>query len=120
MTKFEEKRERNRVEYVLGTKFVLETGEVINCIIRDISMGGAFLLTEHPPEAQTTGELKIVLKCGEEKKEIVATCNVLRAVTNHDDPQKNGMAVQIVDIDPDSSIVLYNVVKFQSKESDNY
>ncbi len=115
MTNFEEKRERIRVDYVIGTEFILENGKKLNCIIRDISMGGAFLLTEYPEPPQSKGQLKIVLKCGEEEKKVQAHCVVIRAVNNSDNPQDNGMAVQILEIDTDSSIVLYNVVKFQTK-----
>ncbi len=115
MTEYNEKRERLRVDYVIGTEFILENGEKLNCIIRDISMGGAFLLTEHPLPAQSKGQLKITLRCGEEKKEVLAHCVVIRSADQNVNLQEKGMAVQILEIDPDSSIILYNVVKFQAQ-----
>ena len=114
MTNYAEKRERKRVDYVIGTEFIFTDGTELKGILRDISMGGAFLITENHHEGNTRGKLKIHLNCGNQDKEIQADCLILRTVNGQEDPTKNGIAVQIVDIDPDSSITLYNVVKYQT------
>jgi c-di-GMP-binding flagellar brake protein YcgR len=76
-------------------------------------MGGMFLQTEEIEDIGVTGEIIIHLIIGEEKKDIRALCRVVRNILPSAENTDQGMGVEIVNIDPDSSILLYNLIKYQ-------
>lgn len=106
-----EKRKRPRVDFNIET--VLETENEVHRSDRceNISMSGMFLRTENPLPVGTTGRITITLTCGESRLEIKGECRVVRE-------EAAGMGLEFTDIDPDSSINLFNVVKYQGGLSD--
>jgi hypothetical protein len=114
---YHEKRKRKRVAFNINTSFVPENGEPLPCVVQDISMSGFFLQTEKPFSQQTKGTVTIHLQFGDESKEVRAECVVARCIEDTEKPENSGMAVQIIQIDPDSSITLFNMVRYQSESS---
>jgi len=109
MNKTEEKRVRERVVYIIDTTFILPNGKNISCTIQDISMSGFYMVTMNPQPVGTEGKLKIILRLGETVKTVIASCRVTRT-------DNKGMALAITQIDQDSSIILFNMIKFQSNK----
>ncbi len=113
----DEKRKRKRVVFILETKFTPDQGVPIHPTIRDISMGGMFLITPENIAVGTMGKIEITLRCGAEQKTVQAQCKVVRRVKPFSDrPGQEGVGVEITDIDPDSSIILFNIIKYQNME----
>ncbi len=107
MKKAEEKRVRERVVYIIDTNFILSDGNEISCTIQDISMSGFYMVTMQAQPEGTEGRLKIILRLGDTVKTVNAICRVARK-------DKRGMALTIIQIDQESSITLFNMIKFQS------
>ncbi len=105
MTKEKEKRIRKRVAYIIDSIFYPTDGEKISGTIQDLSMNGFYLKTARPRLKNTIGELKILLKLGDKVKTVQATCRVTRTDTD-------GMALTITQINEESSITLFNMIKF--------
>jgi len=111
MDKNLEKRKRERVDYVLDAKFTLSGGKTITCKLHDISMSGFFLQTEEVLSVGSKGTIHITLQFGENIRKVEALCTVTRSLKRLD---ASGFALQISKIDTDSSINLYNMIKFQT------
>ncbi len=107
MKKAEEKRMRERVVYIIDTSFILPDGKEISCTIQDISMSGFYIETMQVQPKDSEGKLKILLRLGDNQKTVTAVCRVARM-------DKMGMALTITHIDQESSITLFNMIKFQS------
>ncbi|MFH1216843.1 MAG: PilZ domain-containing protein [Pseudomonadota bacterium] len=107
-----EKRKRPRVDFSIDAVF--ETGENIRTDhqCEDISMSGVFLRTSEPFPVGSVGNLLLVLECGDERVEVRAQCRVTRVVVGESD-KPSGMGLEFVSLDSDSSIALFNVVKYQ-------
>ena len=107
-----EKRKHPRVDFSIQAVF--ETGEHVRTDhqCKDISMSGIFLRTREPLPVGTEGNLFLLLQCGEERIEVRAQCRVTRVV-GVESGRPFGMGLEYVSLDPDSSIALYNVVKYQ-------
>ncbi|MCB2182000.1 MAG: PilZ domain-containing protein [Desulfobulbaceae bacterium] len=107
-----EKRKHVRVEFIIRAIFETEgqIREDLQC--RNISMSGLFLRTENPLPVGTRGNLLIVLECGENRLEVRAESKVARVVGS-DNGLPWGMGLEYVRLDPDSSLNLYNVIKYQ-------
>ena len=112
-----EKRERKRVDYIINAVFNSEQGNQISCTIQDISMSGFYLKTTNPLPVSSKGQVSIQLQFGEEHKEVHVECIVARCMNDPENKENAGMAVQITKMDPDSSITLYNMIRYQSETS---
>ena len=108
----EERRRHPRVKFVITAVF--ETADDVRkdhqC--ENISMSGLFLRTDEPLPVGTRGNVLIVLECGDDRIEVRAECKVSRVVDSKSG-QLSGMGLEYVALDPDSSIALYNVVRYQ-------
>jgi len=107
-----EKRRYPRVDFVVQASFTAEGLVRTDHRCENISMSGLFLRTDAPLPVGTRGNLLIVLACGEERIEVRADCKVSR-VMGTASGKAFGMGLEYVGLDPDSSIALYNVVKYQ-------
>jgi len=113
----EEKRGRERVDFKITSIFLTEDGTECDCLLRDISMSGFYIQTENIQLEGKKIEIQIELSSGMDKQHVKAQCSVIRSTK---DPQllaNSGMALNIIQIDPDSSIVLFNMVKYQMHKS---
>jgi len=75
-------------------------------------MSGLFLCTDTPLPLGTIGQLQIVLECGEDCLEVRSKSKVVRIV-NDESGKPVGMGLEFIDLDSDSSLNLYNVIKYQ-------
>jgi hypothetical protein len=107
-----ERRKFPRVDFVVQAVFEAEGHVRRDHQCENISMTGLFLRTDDPLPAGTRGMLLIVLECGEERLEVRAACQVSRVV-NAGSGRSAGMGLEYLSLDPDSSIALYNVVRYQ-------
>jgi len=107
-----ERRRYPRVDFVVQASFTAEGLVRTDNRCENISMSGLFLRTDAPLPVGTRGNLLIVLECGEERIEVRAECKVSRVV-GEKSGNAFGMGLEYVSLDPDSSIALYNVVKYQ-------
>ena len=111
-----EKRGRERVDFKISSVFVTEDGSTFNCLLKNISMSGFYIQTERIQPDGSHINIYIELLSGMSKQYVKAKCTVVRTIKNQ--PSKNlGMALHILQIDPDSSIVLFNMVKYQMHNS---
>lgn len=111
-----EKRTRKRVLYRFEAKVEVSGYQVIYPEIHDISMSGVFLKTEETLPVGTKGNITIVLFCGDIQEKIYSQFSVQRIVKQDSESQPRGFAVLFEDIDTESSITLFNVIKYQSGE----
>ena len=107
-----EKRKFPRVDFVVQAVFETEGHVRRDHQCENISMAGLFLRTDAPLPVGTRGRVLIVLECGEERLEVRAACRVSRVV-DAGSGRSAGMGLQYLSLDPDSSLALYNVVKYQ-------
>ncbi|MBI5556075.1 MAG: PilZ domain-containing protein [Deltaproteobacteria bacterium] len=107
-----EKRRYPRVDFVIEALFEAESRAITDLHCENISMSGLFLRTDAPLPVGTRGNLNILLECGEERLEVRAQCRVARVV-GVESGQPLGMGLEYISLDPDSSLALYNVVRYQ-------
>lgn len=112
-----EKRNRPRVDFNIETVFETENQVHRSDRCENISMSGIFLRTEDPLPVGTTGRITITLTCGESRLEIKGECRVVRQEAAGGE-EMAGMGLEFTDIDSDSSINLFNVVKYQGGLND--
>lgn len=105
-----EKRIRQRVPLTLEAMLQVGESSVGYPRTRDISMSGIYLDTDSPLAVGTKGRVTLELASGADGVSIQADFEVVR-----NDPK--GMAISFTHMDPDSSIHLYNVIKYQSETS---
>jgi hypothetical protein len=108
----EERRRFPRVDFVVQAVFETQGQVRRDHQCENISMAGLFLRTDAPLPVGTRGSLLIVLECGEERLEVRAACEVSRVV-QPGSGRAAGMGLQYLRLDPDSSLALYNVVRYQ-------
>ena len=110
----DEKRGRKRVVYRIEAKIELENRTVNYSNVHDISMSGIFLESDNPLDIGTKGRITIHLKSGDREEEIKSGFTVSRVVDEAGEKQPAGFAIVFSDLDPDSSILLFNIIKYQS------
>lgn len=110
----QEKRGHMRVDFFLETYYKTVDGQQFACMLKDISMSGFYILSNNPQPTGTQVELIINLNSGQDKQAVNAKCAVIRMIKEKEKSVKTGMALHIHQIDPDSSIVLYNMIKYQN------
>lgn len=106
-------RIRPRVPFETDVSFEVD-GQVMSGLESyDVSMNGIFLVTQNPLPLGRVGVVTLSLSSGEERVVVKARAEVVRVVTSDGSP--SGMGLVFVDLDPDSSIALFNIVKFHTR-----
>ncbi len=106
------KRKRSRVPFDVDVHFDTANEQIRSRKLQDISMSGLYFLTDTVVPLETTGTIKIMLESGEQTIIITANGKVTRSVS----PEINlpgGLGVEFTEIDTDSSIHLFNVIRYQ-------
>ena len=116
MSDITEKRARKRVLYRFEAKVEVSGYQVIYPEIHDISMSGVYIKTEETVPVGTRGHITIVLRCGDIQEKIYSQFIVQRVIKQASESQPRGFAVLFEDIDTESSITLFNIIKYQSGE----
>lgn len=104
---------RSRVPFETTVSFVVNGETLTGLSSCDVSMSGIFLITPNPLPLGTVGEVTLVLTSGEEEVRVQSQAEVVRVTADGDMP---GMGLAFVDLDPDSSIALYNIVKYHTQD----
>ena len=110
----ENKRVRTRVEFPVQVEVKTAAGTTSFAECGDISMNGIFLYTLDPLPVGDVGEICISVGSGLERKEVRALFEVVRVVAPGSDLKESGMGLLFAGIDPDSSITLFNIIRYQS------
>ena len=116
MTDSADKRSRKRVLYRFESRIEADGYPDIFPEIHDISMSGVFFKSQQLLAVGTRGRLTIRLQCGERREQVNSGFRVQRVVEQSSENQPRGFAVLYEDIDTDSSITLFNIIKYQSGE----
>ena len=107
-----EKRGRERIDFSITV--VLETPDnrtyLYDC--KNVSMSGFFLHTESPLPIGTACVFTLTMESGAEQLLVKGESTVVRHVIA-DPAEGHGMGIHISSMDPDSSINLYNIIKYQ-------
>lgn len=101
-------RLRTRVPFETEVAFVVDGQPISILASYDVSMNGIFLATQNPLPLGSVGEVTVSLSSGKEQILVKTLAEVVRVVTSGEEP---GMGLIFVDLDPDSSIALFNIVK---------
>ena len=107
-----EKRRRERVNAQLTITVTTALGQELFTETRDISMNGLFITTPRPYAVGTSGSLEMLLLCGDERLSVSAGFIVRRSLSAADN-EYAGMGLEFTLIDSDSSIHLYNIIRYQ-------
>jgi hypothetical protein len=110
--KKENKRVRERVSFEIEAVFTHE-GIEHSCICENVSMGGVLLESSEMFPVGAAGTVLIVLTSGSEQLEIKSSCRVARVVSFENDVFHLGLEFEA--LDSESSIVLYNLLRYQKK-----
>ena len=76
----------------------------------DISTGGIFAVTDDPMEIGTTGDF--VIHLGSEDAEGIEIIGGFEVVSHSGKDGMSGMGIHFMDLDEQSSIHLYNIVRY--------
>ncbi len=109
-----EKRTRKRVPFVIKAVITAENNDRVETVAQNISMSGLFLRGEKEIPLHTTGRINITLEFGSQKLALNMKGEIVRLQKPRKKGDKYGIAVNITEIDPDSSITLFKMVQFQS------
>ncbi|MFC1504294.1 PilZ domain-containing protein [Spirochaetota bacterium] len=109
------KRKRERIDFACDV--ILETKDGKSCYAnsRDISMNGIFLKTDNSLPVATEGKIYITMQLGDEKKKVAAQFKVVRTVKDSLYDDEIGMCLEIFGLDTESSINLYNMIRYNKK-----
>lgn len=107
----EEHRNRQRVPFIVEAVLTVDASPIAYPRTRDVSMSGIYLLTANPLPVGTQGTLALKLESGLSALAIEATCEVVRQDTE-------GMGLKFTHMDSDSSINLFNVIRYQGELPD--
>ena len=117
------KRLRERVSF--KTEIILSMGKVKKKYskTRDISMNGLFVETDNVSDILplgSEGEIEILLILGESKIIIKSKFRITRVVDLEEDKNENplplGFGIELFDFEGESSVELYNVLRYNLKE----
>ncbi len=111
-------RNRKRVDFVSDVTLVLHGQEYHYTETKDISMEGVFICTEAPLPIGETGQMILNQECGELKAQVKASFRVVRHQRADETAMPSGMGIIFTDIDSDSSITLFNIVRYQDQGDD--
>jgi len=111
-----EKRKHHRVDYNIEAELVTEGQKIFSTQIQNISMDGLYLITNDVLPVGAKGQITIALKFGKSKMKVKADCVIVRSEVTQDITIEPRVGVKFTSVDPDSSIVLYNMIKYQTTE----
>jgi len=111
----ENHRLRPRVPFQIAAEFTVDSTTSHYAETRDISMNGLFLVSDTTYPIGTIGHLTITLSSGQERLRISARCEVTRVTTSNAQSEPSGFGVKFLDLDTDSSISLFNIIKHQTR-----
>ena len=105
-----ERRKLGRVPFTIN--LALTTGGTTNNYgeTHDISTGGIFAVTDEPMDVGTKGDF--VIRLGSEDAEGIEIKGGFEVVSHSDKDGARGMGIHFSDIDEQSSIHLYNIVRY--------
>ena len=108
--KDDNKRIRERVPFEIEDVFTHD-GTSYTCKCENISMSGVLLDSTEFFPIGTAGTLLITLKSGTEFLEVKGACHVARVIPSANDYFELGLEFE--SLDSESSIVLFNMVRYQ-------
>ncbi len=120
-----DKNKRLRERAPFKTDIILSMGKAKKRYskTRDISMNGLFVETDNVSDILplgSEGKIKILLIFGESKIIIKGKFRVMRVIDLVKDKNENplplGFGIELFDFEGDSSVELYNVLKYNLKE----
>lgn len=113
-------RGRSRVHF--ETRVTVETGGESHVYQRthDLSMNGVFVKTVKPLPLGARGRFALTLSAGMKQEVIKGVCEVARVVSLDDglseSEQGPGMGLKFVELEPESSRMLYMVIRYNQPE----
>ena len=107
------KRVHKRVPFEVKVHFDTAVEQIRSHRLLDISMTGCFFETDTPLPQGTLGTIKLYLDSGEQHIVISANGKVIRSLAT-DIHSKGGLGIEFTEIDTESSIHLFNVIKYQA------
>ncbi len=110
-----DKRKFDRVDFIIDLDLATGGNALHYERTHDISMGGIFVTTDEPLEMGTEGAFAIVLSPGEEG---ISIKGKFKVASVFDKEGAKGMGLSFTEIEPNSSIELYRVVKYNSQMRD--
>ncbi|VAX15892.1 hypothetical protein MNBD_NITROSPINAE02-1274 [hydrothermal vent metagenome] len=112
----ETNRRRKRVHFETKITLLFEQKEYVFQRTFDVSMNGIFVKTVKPLPMGAIMPFKMTLSVGMRREEVKGRCEVVRIVSLDDglsDSERGaGMGLSFIEIDPDSSEILYNIVRY--------
>ena len=112
-----DKRVRERVPFEVELQFDTADDQIRSVQLQDISMTGLYFETDNIVPVGTVGTVKMYLESGDQHLVISANARVTRAIPT-DMHNKGGLGIAFTQIDTDSSIHLFNVIKYQTAENE--
>ncbi len=107
-----EKRKRERIDFHVAITLNVRGKKIRYEETHDISMSGVFVYTAFPQPVGTVGEFDIHLsEVALQEHEIKGK---FRVTSVSDKEGSVGMGLEFTEIDPDSSIELFNVIKLNT------
>ncbi len=106
------KRMRVRVPFDVEIHFDTPDDQIRSKQLQDISMNGLYLETDTPVQMGTIGTIKLHLQSGDQHIIITANGKVTRSIAT-DMHAPGGIGIEFTEIDTESSIHLFNVIKYQ-------
>ncbi len=112
------KRTRERVPFDVEVHFDTADDQIRSRHLQDISMNGLFFETENIVPEGTIGTIKLYLESGNQHIVISANGKVIRSITQ-DMNTSGGLGIEFTEIDTESSIHLFNIIKYQMPDEDS-
>ncbi|MEE8484616.1 MAG: PilZ domain-containing protein [Nitrospinota bacterium] len=109
------KRKFSRVNFIIDLDLATGGSTLHYDRTHDISMGGIFVKTDEALKVGTEGAFTIVLSPGEDG---VSIKGKFRVASIFDKGGAKGMGLNFTEIEPNSSVELYRVIKFNSHMQD--
>ncbi|MEA3286992.1 MAG: PilZ domain-containing protein [Candidatus Marinimicrobia bacterium] len=107
-----DKRKRSRVPFDVDVHFNTSEDQIRSKKLQDISMSGLYFESDIIVPLGTTGTVKLHLESGEQTIIITANGKVTRSIPAEQN-SPGGIGVEFTEIDTDSSIHLFNVIRYQ-------
>ena len=105
-----ERRKLGRVPFIINLALTTGGTTLKYSETHDISTGGIFAVTDDPMEIGTTGDF--VIHLGSEGAEGIEIIGGFEVVSHSGKDDISGMGIHFRDLDEQSSIHLYNIVRY--------
>lgn len=109
------KRERARVHFESSIVLTHDGRELAYQRTHDISMNGVYVLTAKPLPLGLEAGFELTLSVGMRQDVIKGRCEVVRVVSLDDGLSEEapgpGMGLKFTEIEPDSSVTLYRIIR---------